>query len=106
MPLLWLSFADDDGPRGVVLIEAEDVKDAAVKCWKLGINPGGQIMAVVIPPGDPEAKVFPHNKLITITELKEHGYRKIKELPEDLQKRIEKDQHDQGHSKMFEQEGE
>lgn len=46
--LWWLSFADPDLPRGrqflgVVVVRADDMKDAMQKAWRLGINPGGEV---------------------------------------------------------------
>lgn len=43
MARFWLSFADDDGFRGVVLTEAPGFLEAVSKCNLLGINPGGQV---------------------------------------------------------------
>ncbi len=50
--LFWISFADDDrgGFLGVVITETHGVGTAAEKCWELGINPGGQMVAWEIPP--------------------------------------------------------
>ncbi len=46
----WLSFADPDLPKGsqflgVVITNAVGVAHAMQKCWDLGCNPGGQVMA-------------------------------------------------------------
>ena len=44
----WASFADEDGPRGVVITSrenAEDIVALARRLWMLGLNPGGELMA-------------------------------------------------------------
>jgi hypothetical protein len=50
-PLRWmyLSFADDDGFRGAVVIRAHGIADASHQCHLRGINPGGQVLAADIP---------------------------------------------------------
>lgn len=53
--LLWLSFCDATKPKGeqflgVVIIGATDVVEASRKAWNLGINPGGEIKSVELPP--------------------------------------------------------
>lgn len=76
MTMMWLSFADDDGFRGVVIIEITDedivlakaeiderfpqhldgaeLPAAAIrKTHRLGINPGGQVLAFHVPDGYP-----------------------------------------------------
>ena len=49
-PLRWwyLSFADDKF-IGVVVTKARGIISARMNCARLGINPGGQLMAVTIP---------------------------------------------------------
>ena len=46
----WLSFADDDGFRGLVILEAPGFIAAVEKSRELGINPGGQVRGLEIPP--------------------------------------------------------
>jgi hypothetical protein len=49
-PMQWhyVSFADKVF-HGVVIIQAHGITDALTKCNILGINPGGQVMAVPMP---------------------------------------------------------
>ena len=51
-PLKWLyvSFADDAGFRGGVFVQAQGVLDAHTKISLLGINPGGEMLTIEIPP--------------------------------------------------------
>lgn len=44
IPYWWLSFADEDGFRGVAIVRARDMVEAVVICHRLGINPGGQVL--------------------------------------------------------------
>lgn len=50
-PMRWfyLSFADDDGFRGAAIVEAKGILGATLYCNLLGINPGGEVMAIPIP---------------------------------------------------------
>jgi hypothetical protein len=45
---MWFSFADN-GFKGAVIVKAHGVSDGLMKINLLGINPGGQVMAVDIP---------------------------------------------------------
>lgn len=51
MTLFWMSFCDPTLPTGeqflgATIVEAEDSKAALRKSWRLGINPGGEVMFV------------------------------------------------------------
>lgn len=79
MDLWWLSFADAAKPRGeqnlgVIITEAESLADAIEKCWRLGINPGGEIMAMWLGP-EAEGNVPPRmlDRLLTGAELASIG---------------------------------
>lgn len=43
MAWFWMSFADDDGHRGCIVIDGEDIGDALSRAHAMGINPGGQV---------------------------------------------------------------
>jgi hypothetical protein len=45
----WLSFADDDGFRGVCIVEAMDMIAAVKLTHALGINPGGEVRGAPFP---------------------------------------------------------
>ena len=53
-PLWWMSFADPGLPEGsqflgVVILEAEDIRDAVTRSHRLGVNPGGEIQILPVP---------------------------------------------------------
>jgi hypothetical protein len=49
--LVWLSFSADDGFRGACVVEGFDTRSAIEEAHRLGINPGGEVMALPVPPG-------------------------------------------------------
>jgi hypothetical protein len=53
----WLSFADDDGFRGVAIVQAGDVIEGVTEAWRLEINPGGGVLSVQIP--DERLSLYP-----------------------------------------------
>lgn len=48
--LWWLSFAGEEGFRGVIITRAFEFLDAVRKTHVLGINPGGQVKGAMCPP--------------------------------------------------------
>ena len=53
--LTYCSFADDHGCRGVVVLEgALDPLQAARRAGELGINPGGELLAVPLHEDEPD----------------------------------------------------
>jgi len=42
----WLSYADQGGWRGAVIVHAETFLDACAQARTLGISPGGQVRGV------------------------------------------------------------
>jgi hypothetical protein len=50
---LYLSFADKTGFLGGAFIPQTDIIEATHEAWQLGINPGGEVLAVgpiMLPP--------------------------------------------------------
>jgi hypothetical protein len=45
----WLSFADDEGFRGAIIIHANDFVDAFARVNLLNLNPGGECQGMPIP---------------------------------------------------------
>ena len=43
---LYLSFADKTGFLGGAFIAETDIVNAVQEAWRLGINPGGEVMAL------------------------------------------------------------
>lgn len=68
----WISFADKEGPKGVIIVQATDPIEAINRVNFLKINPGGE--AKIMPVRATEAALFPLEKLITLAELEEAGY--------------------------------
>jgi hypothetical protein len=102
MKTIWMSFIDEDRPKGVRFLgvnvvditpEEEEYQlllhpemhdkvkgpaicAAAAKAWHLGINPGGEVMAMEMRPG-----VMPEdmkNRLLTQADLEASGLVEIK----------------------------
>jgi hypothetical protein len=50
-PTQWfyLSFAGEEGFRGACIVEANGILSAVLHCNILGINPGGEVMAIPVP---------------------------------------------------------
>lgn len=78
--LWWLSYAGDEGFRGVVIIEASDFISACRRSAELGLSPGGEVSGHDVPrdipveeqPNDLRLTLDPanHNRLILIDELR------------------------------------
>lgn len=88
MPLLWLSFADDDKFRGVVITEAEDVGEATQKLYRLGVNPGGQVLCFQIPPHAMKERGYPRDTILTAEFLQGDGHKKLKDCPPEVQREL------------------
>ena len=50
IPLWWLSFNNDGEAKGVCIVRGRDIEEAIRICWRLKINPGGEVMSVQCPP--------------------------------------------------------
>lgn len=54
-PLTYCSFTTEAGCLGVLVLEGDLGPEQAVrKAWRLGLNPGGQVLTVVLPLDIPE----------------------------------------------------
>lgn len=45
----YLSFATDEGFRGGCIVRGADVVESSKEAWRLGCNPGGQVLGAPIP---------------------------------------------------------
>lgn len=90
MPLLWCSFVKDNKFQGVVITEADNVEEASKKLWKLGVNPGGEIMAFVLPRDRNEATQLPHDTLLTKAQISAFGAKRIGDESEEVLREIDK----------------
>ena len=72
--LWWLSFAGDEGFRGVLVIPATGFIESVMLSHKLGLNPGGSVIGYSCPEyqkkGIPESHV---GRLLTRDECREIG---------------------------------
>jgi hypothetical protein len=83
MPLIYMSFADPNKPEGTqflgaAIVEADDLAEATKKTWRLGINPGGEVLSFEVPE-ELEHRVYEQNainKLLSFEDLDslEHKY--------------------------------
>jgi hypothetical protein len=63
----YVSFADDKF-LGAVIIQAHGTADATMKCGLLGINPGGSVMCIAMPPGTVPGDKW-RNRLLSKAEV-------------------------------------
>ncbi len=50
--LWWLSYAGQEGSRGVVLVSARDFLHACERSKILGLSPGGEVKGFEVPEGE------------------------------------------------------
>lgn len=71
---MWLSFVKEGQFQGVVITRAKDIAVAVRKCWKLGINPGGEVAGSFLKEGMfPD---YPRDQLISEEFLRAKGHMK------------------------------
>lgn len=66
----WLSFADDDCCRGVVIVRADSFLLAVKEVHTLGISPGGQVAGFLVPDVCDELMEEHSDRLLTKEEAK------------------------------------
>lgn len=72
-PLWWLSYADDNGFRGVVITRAESFMAACTRARALDVSPGGQVQGFELPPeADDDIKLTDLDRCLTEAEIKEY----------------------------------
>ena len=66
IPLWWLSYADDSGFKGAVMVEANNLVSACIASRIMHLSPGGQVRGVEFP-GDAATMVPDHwkNRLLS-----------------------------------------
>lgn len=70
--LWWLSYAGEEGSRGVVLCEGESFLHACQRSHQLGLSPGGEVKGFLVPEGGWRSRCAPFvDKLSTREELEE-----------------------------------
>jgi hypothetical protein len=65
----WMSFADPDRPEGTqflgcLILQATDPMDLITKSHRMGLNPGGEVQFLEIPPEGIPAEKW-HNRLLS-----------------------------------------
>lgn len=66
----YLSFATDEGFRGGVIVRGGDVVEATKEAWRLGCNPGGEVLGAPIPDDLIPPDKY-KNRLLTKAEIDE-----------------------------------
>ena len=90
----WLSFADCDNP-GVCIVAADSFDHAVDRAWKLGINPGGEILGYNMDMRSEtaaEADTLPLEELFDQEFMIARGYEKMTQGEMDRIKEVVKDQ--------------
>ena len=68
--LWWLSYAGEEGSRGVVLCEGESFLHACQRSHQLGLSPGGEVKGFLVPEGEWSIRCAPFvDKLSTREKL-------------------------------------
>lgn len=62
----WLSFAEESGFLGVVVIQGYGIVDAVSRSHALGVNPGGEVQGWLLPEHVPPAEF--RNRLLSKAE--------------------------------------
>ena len=70
--LLWMSFANEEGFLGVILVECYGFSTGLLQINKLGINPGGEVQGLELQVDAIDSKH--HNKLMNKEYLIEHEF--------------------------------
>lgn len=72
-PEMWLSFVKEGKFQGVVITRAKNIEQAIEKCWKMGINPGGDVAGSFLPEG--YIPDYPRDQILSEEFLRAKGLR-------------------------------
>ena len=76
----YLSFSDEEkGWLGACIIEAPGPATAMRASWKIGCNPGGEVLIIDTPPGVAIQECY-RNRLLTLAEVKSLGLGAVKSI--------------------------
>ena len=72
----WLSFCDERRPRGdrflgVCIVQGDELADAIQEAWRLGCNPGGEVLGFPILRGEWQPKKKWRGRLLTRAQAEE-----------------------------------
>jgi hypothetical protein len=70
-PVWYLSFVKSGEFIGGCMVKAWTMEQAVERTWRLRINPGGEVVGLPVEAG--LANALPHNRLLSLRELKRHG---------------------------------
>jgi hypothetical protein len=65
----YVSFADESGFKGAVIVEARGITSAVLRCNVLGVNPHGQAMGLAIGDWPSHLSIDIRDRLLTKDEL-------------------------------------
>lgn len=76
---MFLSFRDAKANKnlGACIVEAPGFKEAILKVWRLGLNPGGEVLSFGLTEEDFEHEDLELNRLYGPEEMQKFGYEKI-----------------------------
>lgn len=80
--LWWLSFASEEAPLGIAIVEAMSCEQAIGRAHDLGINPGGEVLGLAVPEEEAalaEVRRYGMDRLVSPSELRAAGLPSIKE---------------------------
>jgi hypothetical protein len=87
MTLWYLSFASETEFLGATVIEADSGMEAWTKATLRGLNPGGEVMMLQVPPAaEKEADILIGlNRLVSAAELRALGARRLADCRQEIQ---------------------
>lgn len=94
MKTYWMSFANDEGCLGVVIMDAEDEAGAVRAVMEAALHPGGQVMLLDVtdmPGVEGEISKWGKNRLMSAADLRGDEYKSLSELPDYITSQIERD---------------
>jgi hypothetical protein len=69
---MYLSFADETGFLGAAFIREQDIVSAVKEAWRLGINPGGEVMGLgpgSLPPAEWVGRLLTREQIAEFDEI-------------------------------------
>lgn len=72
-PLWWLSYAGEEGSRGVVIVRGASFFDAAKRSREMKLSPGGEVVGFVVPVEEEAALSTHENTFLTPEQAREFG---------------------------------
>lgn len=80
--LWWLSYADDAGPKGVVLMDAVNFLHARARSIQMQLSPGGEVRGFPVPFGEDFDRAWPlRHRCLSRFELEAAGLLPDEEKP-------------------------